>query len=185
MTGRRFLLAIVLLFLTSSHLFAQAIVNIRLESGTPRTIVVTPNVTVVCRNTPGCPTGLNFRWVGTPGSDSTERIWVEYKNGLYWNGSTPAQNDATDCFLFPADNNPFDLQHGAANGRNIIFRAGNTACKDKVAFFYEIRCQNEAENNCGGVGIAPFHWNLDFVFHAFYHGIVGFVPVWRRVGVAE
>lgn len=153
MTGKRLLSGIALLLLSACHLAAQpSIVNIRLQPGDPRTIEVTPNSTVVCRNTPNCPTELNFRWVGSKGSDDTERIWVEYKDGLYWSESgEPAVNPATECFSFPENMNPFSLQHGPANGRNLVFRTDNMACADKVAFFFEISCQNEAKDHCGGV----------------------------------
>ncbi len=152
MTGRRFLLATVLSLIACSSLMAQpSIVNIQLQPGDPRSITVTPNATVVCRNTPNCPTELSFRWVGPQGSDPTERLSVLYKGGLYWEGDEPSQIPAKDCFAFPEDKNPFELMHGPANARTLVFLEKAESCKDKVAFFFEISCQNEAGDNCGGV----------------------------------
>lgn len=157
MVGKRSLLLFVLFVVTSSALAAQpAIVNIQLrdavETGKPRTIEVTPRASVVCRNTPNCSTEIDFRWVGSEGSDPTERIVVAYKDGLYWNKSGEAsQVAASECFSFPGNQNPFELQHGAANGRNLVFKQDAAGCPDKVMFYFDISCRNEAGNACGGV----------------------------------
>jgi hypothetical protein len=152
MTGKRFLLAAMLSLIVCPSLMAQPeIVNIQLQPGTPRTITVTPNATVVCRNNPSCPTELSFRWIGPEGADTTERLSVFYKNGLYWEGDVPSQIPPQDCFEFPGDENPFVLMHGPANARHLVFKQAATECKDKVAFFFEISCQNAAGNNCGGI----------------------------------
>lgn len=153
MKGKSFLLAIALCILPCGSLWANpSIVNIRLAPGEPRTVEITPRATVVCRNDANCPTDLNFRWVGSTGNDPTEVIVVEYKNGLYWDEEgNPAQIPATDCFDFPDGKNPFELRHGPANGRNLVFKQDAEACKDKVVFFFDISCQNEAKDSCGGV----------------------------------
>ena len=153
MATKRCLMLIALLAAASSAALAQpAIVNIQLRPGEPRTIEVTPNASAVCRNTANCPTEINLRWLGPPPKDATERISVEYKAGLYFaEDGTPAQIEPKECFSFPGDANPFDLEHGAANGRNLVFRSDAEACPDKVAFFFDISCQNKAGDNCGGV----------------------------------
>lgn len=153
MATKRFLMLIALLAAVSSAALAQpAIVNIELKPGEPRTIEVTPNASAVCRNTPNCPEEINFRWVGVPPGDATERIEIEYKAGLFFaKDGTPSQIDPKECFSFPGDANPFRLEVGANNGRNLIFRPDAEACPDKVVFFFDISCQNEAGDNCGGV----------------------------------
>jgi hypothetical protein len=162
MVGRRYLLAIVMLLLASPTLSAQpSIVNIQLrtaETDAPRTIEVTPNATGVCRNTPGCPTELEFRWVGAAG-DETERIWIEYQPGLFWNeDGKPAVVYPAECFSFPDGENPFALQNGPSNGRSLVFRQDSESCPDKAAFFYAISCKNESgeeraetAGDCGGI----------------------------------
>ena len=139
MVGRRLFLAIAVALVTSSALWAQpSIVNIQLRPGNPRTIEVTPNASAVCRNTPNCPTELNFRWVGPKGSDPTARIHVDYKPGLFWGeDGTPSQVAAQACFDFPGGDNSFALEHGAANGRNLVFKSEAEECPHKVTFFFE------------------------------------------------
>lgn len=153
MTARRTLTTIAALLLAAGPLLAQpAIVNIQLQPGTPRTIEVTPNATAVCRNNPNCPTELNFRWIGAAGDDTSERLSVFYKDGLYWKDDGSAGVvPASDCFSFPAGQNPFTLEPGAANGRNVVFKADAEACPDKVAFFFDISCQNAKKDACGGI----------------------------------
>lgn len=153
MHGKRCLLTITLLLVASSTLMAQpGIVNIQLQPGTPRTIEVTPRVDAVCRKTPNCPTKIDFRWIGAAGSDPSERILVEYKYGLFFGeDGTPSQTAPETCFTFPGDANPFELQHGPANERTLLFKEDAEGCPDKVVFFFDISCQNEAKDNCGGI----------------------------------
>ena len=157
MVGKRSLLLFVLFVVTAATLAAQpTIVNIQLkeprEAGGPRTIEVTPRASVVCRNTPNCSTEIGFRWVGSAGSDTTERIVVAYKDGLFWNADGEAsQVAASECFQFPEDQNPFELRHGAANERNLVFKQDAAACPDKVTFYFDISCRNEAGDACGGI----------------------------------
>lgn len=152
MLAKRLLLATSLSLIVCSSLMAQpAIVNIQLQPGEPRTITLTPNATAVCRSTPGCPTEISFRWIGPQSSDATERLRVEYKNGLYWEGDEPSQIPPEACFAFPEDKNPFELMYGPANARTLVFKETDEACKDKVAFFFDISCQNAAGDNCGGI----------------------------------
>jgi hypothetical protein len=153
MTTRRSLLFSAALLLAATPVLAQpSIVNVQLQPGTPRAIEVTPNATVVCRNNPNCPTELNFRWVGSAGQDDSERLSILYRDGLFWDQEgKPAVVAASDCFSFPGDQNPFTLEPGAANGRNVVFKADEAACPDKVAFFFEISCQNDKKDDCGGI----------------------------------
>ena len=153
MSAKRQLILFVLLAATSSAALAQpAIVNIMLRPGEPRSIELTPNASAVCRNTHNCPTELNFRWTGTKPKDASERLSVEYKAGLFFSADgTPSHVAPQECFSFPGDANPFELEHGAANGRNLVFKTDAEACPDKVAFFFDISCQNAAGDNCGGV----------------------------------
>lgn len=153
MTTRRTLLAIAALLIAAPPLLAQpSIVNVQLRPGTPRTIEVTPNATAVCRNNPNCPTELNFRWIGDAGTDDSERLSVFYKDGLFWDDKgNAAVVPAGDCFSFPDEQNPFTLAPGPANGRNVVFKADAEGCPDKVAFFFEISCQNARQDRCGGI----------------------------------
>ena len=163
MKATRLLSSFVLLSLASSALMAQSIVNIRLKGGTddgPRRIVVTPNASGVCHLPPGtekdaegqsCPSKLEFRWVGQA-ADPTERIRVEYKDGLFWGeGGTPARVAPHECFDFPEDESSFELENGPTHGHELRLRPDATACPEKVAFFFDISCRGGAEGNCGGV----------------------------------
>lgn len=174
MIGKRLVLGIVLLLLAAPQLLAQQPetvdtqaegvggrpqdVNIRM-TGAPRAISIAPSMTSVCRGSQACVTRLDFKWVGPrdPDADPSERIVVEYQDGLYWKKGalgdepTPAVNSAEECFSFPGGANPFVLEHGPDNGQSLTFRQDNKACRDKVAFFFEIRCQNAENKNCGGV----------------------------------
>lgn len=165
MMGKRLLLGIALLLLAAPPLLAQTetvdtqaegvdlpaqVVTIRM-TGSPRAISIAPSITSVCRGSKACFTQLDFKWLGPTGSDPSERIVVEYQDGLYWSAGAPAVNAAGECFSFPEGANPFVLEHGPENGQTLTFRQDNEACEDKVAFFFEIRCQNAANDNCGGV----------------------------------
>ena len=153
MPAKRQLILFVLLAVAASAALAQpSIVNIMLRPGEPREIELTPKASAVCRNTYNCPTELNFRWTGTKPSDDSERLHVEYKPGLFFSDDgKPSEVTPQKCFSFPGDANPFTLEHGAANGRNVVFKADAESCPDKVAFFFDISCQNAAGDNCGGV----------------------------------
>lgn len=153
MIRRQLVLCSTLSILAFTQLLAQpAVVNIQLRPKPegPRVIEVVPNATAVCRNTPNCPTRLDFRWVGAAGSDPSERIVVEYKSGLFFNDAgEPARIAPAECFTFPGGANPFELEHGA--NREVVFRDDNPSCPDKAAFFYDISCRNQAADGCGGV----------------------------------
>lgn len=163
MTVNRLLFTFVLLTLVSSTLMAQPIVNIRLDPDpqnpdTPRKIVVTPNASAVCHAPPeaapdtpeqSCPSKLTFNWVGQPGKP-TEKIRVDYKDGLFWaEDGTPATVAPDRCFDFPEGKSSFEIEDG---GRYVLsLKPGSTDCPQKVAFFFDISCQGGEGGNCGGV----------------------------------
>lgn len=132
-------------------------VNIQLLAGQgtdPREITVAPNASAVCRRTLwerlNCPLELNFRWTGPPGNPG-EKIQVFYYDGVYLDQGAAKKVAASECFVFPGNQNPFTLEHGPANGRNIVFRQNHAGCPSKVAFFYDISCVGGDKNTCGGV----------------------------------
>ena len=163
MEVRRLLFTFVLLALASSSLMAQSVINIRLDSDpdspdAPRKIVVRPNASAVCHrppeapaDTPGqsCPSKLTFNWVGSPGQP-TEKIRVDYKDGLFWSeDGTPSTVAPDKCFDFAEGESSFEIEDGGSHV--LALKSGSTDCPQKVAFFFDISCQGGEGGNCGGV----------------------------------